>query len=192
MPCPHTAAGRTDGPRSNHLTDAESRILPQSGGGFAQGYNAQIAVDVDSLLIVGRDVVQAANDRQQLKPMLEQLQTLPSAVGRIGTLIADTGYFSATNVDACLQAGIEPLIASGREAHHCSLWAHDAPAASEPATPVDTLRRRLRSKDGRALYAKRKCTVEPPASSSLVTMAWNIKRMFVLQGMMKEPQVQPA
>lgn len=113
-------------------------------------------------------------------------------VGRIGTLIADTGYFSATNVDACLQAGIEPLIASGREAHHCSLWAHDAPAASEPATPVDTLRRRLRSKDGRALYAKRKCTVEPPASSSLVTMAWNIKRMFVLQGMMKEPQVQPA
>lgn len=68
---PHTAAGRTDGPRSNHLTDAESRILPQSGGGFAQGYNAQIAVDVDSLLIVGRDVVQAANDRQQLKPMLE-------------------------------------------------------------------------------------------------------------------------
>ncbi len=197
-----------------NLTDAQSRILPQSGGGFAQGYNAQLAVDVDSLLIVGRDVVQAANDRQQVKPMLEQLRSLPTAVGTIDTLIADTGYFSATNVDACVQAGIEPLIATGREAHHHALWAHDPPVESESATHVDPMRRRLRSKEGRALYAKRKCTVEPvigiiksvmrfrqfllrgllqvQGEWNLVTMAWNIKRMFVLMAMKNEPQAQPA
>ena len=206
-------AGPADADQIN-LTDAESRILPTSGGGFVQGYNAQIAVDVDSLLIVGQGVVQAANDRQQVKPMLEQLQTLPSAVGRIDTLIADTGYFSTTNVDACVQAGIEPLIATGREAHHRSLWAHEVPAESEPATNVTKMRRRLRSKEGRALYAKRKCTVEPvigiiksvmrfrqfllrglhqvQGEWNLVTMAWNIKRMFVLMQMKKEPQVQTA
>lgn len=197
-----------------NLTDEESRILPTSGGGFVQGYNAQLAVDVDSLLIVGRDVVQAANDKQQVKPMLEQLHTLPEPLGIVDTLIADAGYFSANNVDACVQAHLEPLIATGREAHHGSLWAHDAPPEAEPATNIDKMRRRLRGKDGRALYAKRKCTVEPvigiiksvmrfrqfllrglnkvQGEWNLVTMAWNIKRMFVLQAMKKEPQAQPA
>jgi transposase/IS5 family transposase len=206
-------AGPKDADQIN-FTDEESRILPTSGGGFEQGYNAQIAVDVDSLLIVGRDVVQAANDKQQVQPMLGQLQTLPAALGAVDTLIADAGYFSAHNVDACVQAGVEPLIATGREAHHRSLWAQDAPAESEPATNVDKMRRRLRGEAGRALYAKRKCTVEPvigiiksvmrfrqfllrglhraQGEWNLVTMAWNIKRMFVLQGMKKEPQAQAA
>jgi transposase len=205
------------GPRQTdqiNLTDEESRILPASGGGFTQGYNAQLAVDVDSLLIVGHGVVQAANDKQQVKPMLEQLQTLPASMGKIDTLIADAGYFSATNVDACVQTRVEPLIATGREAHHRSLWAQDAPVESEPATNVDRMRRRLRGKEGRALYAKRKCTVEPvigiiksvmrfrqfllrglnrvQGEWHLVTMAWNIKRMFVLMATKKEPQAQPA
>ena len=205
------------GPRQTdqvNLTDEESRILPTSGGGFVQGYNAQLAVDVDSLLIVGRDVVQAANDKQQVKPMLEQLQTLPTSVGTINTLIADAGYFSTNNVDVCMQAHIEPLIATGREAHHWSLWAHDTLPEAEPATNIDKMRRRLCSKEGRALYAKRKCTVEPvigiiksvmrfrqfllrglhqaQGEWNLVTMAWNIKRMFVLTAIKKEPQAQPA
>lgn len=197
-----------------NLTDAESRILPTSGGGFVQGYNAQLAVDVDSLLIVGRDVVQVANDRQHVKPMLEQLQTLPEPLGTVDTLIADAGYFSATNVGACVQVGIAPLIATGREAHGRSLWAQDTPAESEPTTQVGHLRGRLRSKEGRALYAKRKCTVEPvigiiksvmrfrqfllrglnkvQGEWNLVTMAWNIKRMFVLQAMKNEPQAHSA
>jgi transposase len=208
---PQAGPGPTD---QINLTDEQSRLLPSAGGGFVQGYNAQLAVDVDSLLIVGRDVVQAANDRQQVKPMIEQLQTLPKTLGAVDTLIADTGYFSASNVDACVQASIAPLIATGREAHGRSLWAPDPPVESEPATNVDRMRRRLRSKEGRALYAKRKCTVEPvigiiksvmrfrqfllrglhkvQGEWNLVTMAWNIKRMFVLQAIKKELQAQPA
>jgi transposase len=50
-----------------NLTDADSRIMPVSGGGFEQAYNAQATVTTGSLLVVCNDVVQAANDKQQVE-----------------------------------------------------------------------------------------------------------------------------
>jgi hypothetical protein len=55
-----------------NLTDGESRIMPVAGGGFEQCYNAQAVVAEGSLLVVAVGVVQAANDKQQLEPMLNQ------------------------------------------------------------------------------------------------------------------------
>ena len=92
--------------------------MPVAGGGFEQCYNAQAAVAAGSLLVVAADVVQATNDKQQLEPMLGKIAALPADLGQLETLLADTGYFSAANVQACGAAGIEPLIALGREAHH--------------------------------------------------------------------------
>jgi transposase len=94
-----------------NLTDEESRIMPVAGGGFEQCYNAQAAVAAGSLLIVAQDVVQAVNDKQQIEPMLDQIDKLPDELGEVNTLLADTGYFSAANVAACADAGIDPLIA---------------------------------------------------------------------------------
>ena len=84
-----------------NLTDEESRIMPVAGGGFEQCYNAQAVVAEGSLLVVATDVVQAANDKQQLEPMLNQVVALPEALGKAETLLADNGYFSAANVAAC-------------------------------------------------------------------------------------------
>src|SRR6204780_4507940 len=75
-----------------NLTDEESRIMPVAGGGFAQCYNAQAAVAADSLLVVAADVVQAANDKQQIEPMLNHIDTLPDEMGKVDTLLADNGY----------------------------------------------------------------------------------------------------
>ena len=97
-----------------NLTDEDSRIMPVAGGGFEQCYNAQAAVTADSLLVVATDVVQAANDKQQLEPMLGKLAALPADLGRPQTMLGDNGYFSAANVAACAAAGIEPLLAPGR------------------------------------------------------------------------------
>src|ERR1700690_2266292 len=94
-----------------NLTDEESRIMPVAGGGFAQCYNAQAAVAAGSLLVVAGDVVQAPNDKQQLEPVLGQLDALPQELGDVDTLLADNGYFSDANVNACVEAGIDPLIA---------------------------------------------------------------------------------
>jgi transposase len=196
-----------EGPRPDdqiNLTDEESRIMPVAGGGFEQCYNAQAAVAAGSLLVIAVDVVAAPNDKQQLEPMLGKIAALPEAFGKAETLLADTGYFSAANVAACATAGIEPLIAMGRQAHHPPLQERFAapPPAPENPTPVAAMAHRLKTPEGRTLYALRKQTPEPVfgiikavlgfrqfslrglekvrGEWSLVTMAWNMKRMFVL------------
>jgi transposase len=187
-----------------NLTDEESRIMPSVGGGFEQSYNAQAAVAAGSMLVVAVDVVQASNDKQQLEPMLGKIGALPEELGETETLLADTGYFSARNVEACEKAGIDPLIAMGRQPHHPALQERfEAPRpAPENPTPIESMAHRLKTSEGRKLYALRKQTPEPVfgiiksvlgfrqfsmrglekvrGEWSLVTMAWNMKRMFVL------------
>jgi len=187
-----------------NLTDEESRIMPVAGGGFEQCYNAQVAVAAGSLLVVAIDVVQDTNDKQQLEPMLGKIDALPEELGEVETLLADNGYFSEANVTACEAADIEPLIALGRQPHHPSLAERFAgtPPAPENPTPVEAMAHRLKTPEGRKLYALRKQTPEPVfgiiksvlgfrqfllrgldkvrGEWSLVTMAWNIKRMFTL------------
>jgi transposase len=197
----------TEGPLPSdqiNLTDEESRIMPMAGGGFEQCYNAQAAVAAGSMLVVAVDVVQAPNDKQQLEPMLGKIGALPEELGEAETLLADAGYFSTTNVEACEKARIEPLIAMGRQPHHPPLQERleTPPPAPENPTPVETMAHRLKTPEGRALYALRKQTPEPVfgiikaalgfrqfllrglekvrGEWSLVTMAWNMKRMFVL------------
>ena len=163
-------------------------------------------VAAGSLLVIAVDVVQAPNDKQQLEPMLGKIADLPAALGRVDELLADNGYFSAGNVNACATAGIEPVIAMGREAHHPSLderFAEPPPAPENP-TALEAMAYRLKTLEGRKLYALRKQTPEPVfgiiksvlgfrqfllrglekvrGEWSLVTMAWNLKRMFVLAG----------
>jgi len=187
-----------------NLTDEESRIMPVAGGGFEQCYNGQAVVAAGSLLVIAAEVVQAANDKQQLQPMLNKLAVLPGALGNVETLLADNGYFSAANVTACAAAGIDPLIAMGRQPHYPSLAARfeDTPPPPENLTPVEAMAYRLKTPDGRKLYALRKQVPEPvfgiiksvlgfrqfllrgldrvQGEWSLVTMAWNMKRLFVL------------
>jgi transposase len=187
-----------------NLTDEDSRIMPVAGGGFEQCYNAQAVVAEGSLLVVAAEVVQTPNDKQQLAPMVDKITALPQDVGRPETLLADSGYFSGANVDACANAGIKPLIAKGRQAHYPPLSERlaEAPPAPENPTPVETMTHHLRTPEGKKLYALRKQTPEPVfgiiksvlgfrqfsmrglekvrGEWNLVTMAWNLKRMFTL------------
>ena len=165
-----------------NLTDEESRIMPVAGGGFEQCYNAQAAVAADSLLVVAVDVVQAPNDKQQLEPMLDKIAELPAELGKVGELLADNGYFSEGNVNACAAAGIEPVIAMGREAHHPTLaerFAED-PAPPEDPTPVASMRHRLQTKAGKARYALRKQTPEPVFGIIKSVLGF---RQFLLRGL---------
>jgi hypothetical protein len=134
-----------------NLTDEESRIMLVPGGGFEQCYNAQAGVAADRLLVVATDVVQAPNDKQQLEPMLDKIAELPVALSKVDTLLADNGYYSEGNVNACAARGIEPVIAMGRQAHHPSLaecFAED-PMPPEDPTPVEAMRHLLQTKAGK-------------------------------------------
>jgi len=85
-----------------NLTDEDSRIM--AGGGFNQTYNAQAAVDAPSMLVVGTGVTQAPNDKEQIEPMLHTLPARPQTQAALERLIADTGFFSQTNIQACAAA----------------------------------------------------------------------------------------
>jgi transposase len=196
-----------EGPRPAdqiNLTDEESRIMPVAGGGFEQCYNAQAVVAAGSLLVIAAEVVQAPNDKQQLEPMLDKLAALPKDLGKPEVMLADNGYFSAANVTACETAGMTPLIAPRRQSHHPSLSERFAEAPPAPAnpTPVEAMVHRLKTPEGKKLYAQRKHIPEPVfgiiksvlgfrqfllrgldkvrGEWNLVTLAWNLKRMFAL------------
>jgi transposase len=189
-----------------NLTDEESRIMKVAGGGFDQCYNAQAVVATGSMLVVATEVTQAANDKEQLVPMIEKLEALPQELGRAECILADNGYLSEANVEQCEAAQIEPLIAMGRCRHHVTWKQRFAPAPKAPpasATPLEKMTYRLRTPRGKELYGLRKQTPEPvfgiiksvmgyrqcllrgiknvKGEWNLVTMSWNIKRMFAMQ-----------
>ena len=179
--------------------------MPVAGGGFEQCYNAQALVDTETMLVLVAQVVQAANDKQQVAPMLEKLQALPEQINQAEQLLADAGYFSEGNVSACEAVGIEPSIAIKRDEHHPHWSQRFAnPVAPPPeATAVERMDHRLKTTTGRATYALRKQTVEPvfgiiksvmgfrqfltrglqnvQGEWTLVCLAWNLKRMAVLR-----------
>lgn len=196
------------GPRDTdqvNLTDEESRIMPVSGGGFDQCYNAQASVDTETMLVVSAHMTQATNDKQEIAPALSKLATLPAALGTVTDLLADTGYFSGTNVQACIKGNIQPSLAVGRDQHHLSVFDRFAPDTPAPITedPVALMKHQLTTESGRALYALRKQTVEPvfgiikqvmglrqfsmrgldkvTGEWTLATLAWNVKRLNVLR-----------
>jgi len=106
-------------------------------GGFEQCYNAQAAVATGSLLVVAADVSQAPNDKQQLTPMLDKIGALPAELDR---------------TEACGKAGIEPLIAPGRQGDHPTLEERFAsPPPREDPTPLDAVAHRLKTPEGRKL-----------------------------------------
>lgn len=187
-----------------NLTDGESRIMP-SGGGFEQAYNAQAAVDTASMLIIAGDVSQNPNDKQELKPALDAIGTLPENLGAVNTLIADSGYCSEANVVSCEEKQITPYIAPGRERHNQSPMERfsEPPPLPEDADSVTRMKHRLKTIAGKVIYAKRKSTVEPVfgiikavmgfrsfllrgldlvnGEWKLVCIAWNLKRLHALR-----------
>lgn len=180
--------------------------MPVNGGGFEQAYNTQIGVDHGSRLIVENHVSQNPNDKQELQPALDNLSQLPEALGQVDHLLGDNGYYSEANVKACEQATITPLLATGRAVHHPNPAGRfaDPGEAPEITDAVARMEYRLQTPDGKALYAKRKSTVEPvfgiikhvmgfrqfllrglPAVQgewNLVCIAYNLKRLHVLYG----------
>ncbi|WP_300087461.1 transposase [uncultured Nitrosomonas sp.] len=145
------------------------------------------------MLVIAPAITPACNDREQVKPMLDQLTQLPAALGKIKYLLTDNSFYSAANAAACKAHGIEPLMAVGGESHHPGPfeWFTEPPALPDNANPA-------RCKQ----YVLRKQTVEPvfgiiksvmgfrqfslrgldkvKGEWTLICLAWNLKRMASL------------
>jgi transposase len=196
-----------EGPRDKdqyNFTDPESRIM-KAGGGFEQCYNAQAAVEVTTMLIVGEEVTDQANDKQQLVPTLAAVSPV---VNQVAAVLVDSGYYGENAVQTVESAERPPIVyaAMNRQSHGrgvAQLEARDDPPPPPPdASVAERMAHRLDTAQGKEIYGLRKQTVEPVFGIikqaigfrrfllrgkakvglewTLVTTSYNLKRLFNL------------
>jgi transposase len=195
------------GPRDQdqyNFTDPESRIMKVRGG-FEQSYNAQAAVEVGTMLIVGQHVTHQANDKQQLVPTLAAISAV---IRQVSNVLVDSGYYSENSTLTVENADPATTVyaAMKRQSHGRSiaqLEVRTDPPPPPPDAPVaERMAYRLDTAQGKQLYGLRKETVEPvfgiikqaigfrrfllrgrekaDLEWTLVTTSYNLKRLFNL------------
>ena len=167
-----------------NFTDPQSRIM-KGADGFVQAYNAQAAVEPKLQLIVGQTVTQAANDKEQLIPMLATMEEQSGQ--RPDDILADSGYCSEKNLEALdseenPERRVDGYIATERQKH--DEYKESCPKGPLPkeASRVDRMRRKLRTKAGKAVFAARKAIVEPVFGQIKQARGF---RQFLLRGLEK-------
>ena len=145
-----------------NFTDPESQVMRVSNKGWDQCVNAEVVVN-EHQIIVAADVTDEANDKRQVRPMVEQLKQNLAAVGvseRAKEMVADSGFYSEANVAYLEAEGIDPYIATERLKHHERIAAPRG-RCPQGLTAKQRMARKLRTKRGRQRYARRKAMVEP-------------------------------
>jgi transposase len=152
------------GPKDQiNFTDPESRIMKASNKGWDQCGNAQ-AVTNEHQIILAADVTDQANDVRQTVPMVDQARANLDAAGvtdAITAALGDAGYYSETNAADLKQRGIEPYLATERLKHHEKIAAAPRGRIPKDLSAKRRMARKLRTKVGREMYAKRKGMIEP-------------------------------
>jgi transposase len=172
-----------------NFTDPELHIMQTNNKGWEYCGNAQVSVDAACQIILACDVTEAANDKQQAVPVAQATLAILAQAGierpqgEAGTAQAipatlDSGYYSAAAVQALEDLGFDPYMATARQRHH-------APSTEAPETP-DTAKERMAAKvrtpEGKALYARRKVIVEPVFGQIKEARGF---RRFLLRGLQK-------
>lgn len=202
---PKEVENKVDPKSQYNFTDPESRIM-KTKDGFQQCYNAQAAVEVDSMLVVANDLSNQANDKGQLVPMVERSKANGFEPQEA---LADTGYYSQSEVQTLEDGGVEAFVAVERQTHGRSLASIlgeeelPVPETQEPSAR-QKMKRKLSTTRARERYALRKQTVEPvfgiikevmrfrqflmrgmektAGEWNLVCCSYNLKRLFCLMG----------
>lgn len=152
---------KPDDKKQYNFSDPETSIMKANNKGFDQCGNAQAVVDRENQIVVAADMTNEANDKKQLKPMVQQAK---QNIGRgrcIGKFSADSGYFSEDNVTWARKIKLDVYIATGRLKHNERVPESPRGRPPEGLTVKERMARKLRTKKGRETYAERKWIVEP-------------------------------
>ena len=150
-----TVDGKPRGKAQMNFTDPDSRIMGKAGA-FQQGYNCQAAVDEGHQIIVAQAVSNHGSDSGALIPLLEQARANCGRLAR--TTTADAGYWRPDALAACKRLGTDVYISTHRRKHGAN---GDAPPLDDAPSERRRMRAKLATEKGRAIYARRKATVEP-------------------------------
>ncbi|MDQ6739145.1 MAG: transposase [Actinomycetota bacterium] len=146
-----------------NFTDPDARIMKTADGSYHYCYNGQAVVDADHQVIIATTLNNAPTDIQQLAPMIEHTRTTAGAMPK--TWSADAGYCSASNLEHVKNIetahNTEFFISTRRMKHGTPV--PDAPRGRIPASATlgERMARKLKTKKGRKIYARRKAIVEP-------------------------------
>jgi len=157
---PKEPSDEPDPKAQRNFTDPESRIMKDGASkSFEQAYNCQIASDEEAQIIVGTNVTQETNDKQQVKPVIEDVKKRTGQAPKKASL--DAGYYSDDNVAYLESEKIDGYIATGRQTHGDKIPPTPRGRIPKHATTKEKMARKLRTVKGRATYSKRKQIVEP-------------------------------
>lgn len=177
-----------------NFTDPEAKIMKTGAKNFDYCVNAQAAVDGEHQIIIGAEVTNQANDKQQAVPLAEAVLRNVEAAGielpkeddapdakpkRIPTTL-DSGYFSEDNVKDLEDLGFDPHIATGRQKHNTPQPAEVDGPLPDGTTAKEKMTHKLRTTAGRECYAKRKHIVEPVFGQMKHVRGF---RQFLLRGL---------
>jgi transposase len=162
-----------------NFTDPESRIM-KGADGFVQGYNTQVAVEPLFQLIVGQTVTQAANDKQQVVPLVEAIEEQSGQ--KPEEVLVDSGYCSDGNLEYLEEEEIEGFVATEKQKHGKRSEPCKRGPLPKDASRVERKERKLKTKVGAAIYARRKCIVEPVFGQIKQARGF---RQFLLRGLTK-------
>jgi transposase len=162
-----------------NFSDPESRMLKGSDG-FLQGYNTQIAVEPVFQLIVGQRVTQAANDKQQMVPLIKAIEEQSGQ--KPEEVLADNGYCSDENLKYLARKRMEGFVATGKQKHSQRREPCKPGPLPREASRIERMERKLETKVGAAVYATRKWIVEPVFGQIKQARGF---RQFLLRGIEK-------
>jgi transposase len=161
-----TAAGDKAQPKPSaqrNFTDPEARMM-KTNHGFEYAYNAQAVVDEQHQVVLAAEVTQEAGDVHQLVPMIEKTAENLAAAGIEASpeqCLTDAGYCSEDNLEVAEDLAPDVLSATGRQQHGEKFQKTPRGPVPKDATRREKMARRLKTKKGRADYARRKAIVEP-------------------------------
>jgi len=179
---PKAPSEKPKGKAQYNFTDPESRIMKDGATkAFEQCYNCQAAVDGHSQVIVATGLSQEANDKEQLKPVVERLKSNLEG-NKPMRMTTDSGYFSEDNVTYLAQEQIDGYVATGRIKHGDQPMPVPRGRIGKDANLKERMSRKLRTLKGRAIYSKRKEISEPVFGQIKHVRGF---RQFLLRGVRK-------
>ncbi len=179
---PKAPSEKPEGRAQYNFTDPESRIMKDGATkSFEQSYNCQAAVDGHCQVIVATRVSQQANDKGELKPVVERLKANLDGA-KPGRMTTDNGYFSEENVTYLVEEQIDGYVATGRIKHGINPLSVPRGRIPKDASLKQRMSRKLRTLRGRAIYAKRKEISEPVFGQIKQVRGF---RQFLLRGLSK-------
>lgn len=146
-------------------TDPEARRMKMGDGGTRPAYNVQFDTDLDSLVIMGADVVQAGSDSGQMEPMVQQIEANHGPLPDGSEYYVDGGFASNADLESLGQRGV--TVYSPVKAVEKKKQKGEDPYAPKPGdTPhVAAWRQRMGTLEAQEKYGQR-CKTEFPNATS--------------------------